>query len=143
MKTKIKRFEKDIDLPAYQTEGAAGFDLSAREQVEILPGQVNYVFLNVAIEIPKGHFLLMAARSSLYKKGLSMRNGVGIIDSDYCGDEDQIRATLFNFTDIPVIVERGERIVQGVIIPFMRTEWHEVPLLKNKNRGGFGTTGKK
>jgi len=141
MKIKAKRFDKSLPLPEYHTKGAAGFDFRARERVEILPGQTASVLLNIAMEIPEGHFLLLAARSSLHKSGLAMRNSIGIIDSDYRGDEDQIKAILFNFTDAPVAVERGDRIVQGVIVPFVRAEWDETDEMKNSTRGGFGSTG--
>lgn len=142
MKIKIKRFDKNISLPGYHTDGAAGFDFHALERVEILPGETAPVPLNVAMEIPEGHFLLLAARSSLYKRGLTIRNGIGIIDSDYRGDNDQIKAVLFNFTDRPVVVERDDRIVQGVLVPFVRAEWDEVDKMDGETRGGFGSTGK-
>jgi dUTP pyrophosphatase len=141
MKMKIKRFDKGLPLPEYHTKGAAGFDLSAQSRVEIAPGATEHIFLNIAVEIPEGHFLLLAARGSLHKKGLAMRNDVGIIDSDFRGDEDHIRAVLFNFTDAPVVIERGNRIVQGIIVPFVRAEWDEVDEMKNKTRGAFGSTG--
>lgn len=141
MKIKIKRFDKNLLLPEYHTKGAAGFDLRVRERVEILPGHVVSVSLNIAMEIPEGYFLLLVPRSSLHKKGLTMRNGVGIIDSDYRGDDDQIRAILFNFTESPVVVERDDRVVQGILVPFVRAEWEEVDEMKNKTRGGFGSTG--
>jgi dUTP pyrophosphatase len=70
-----------------------------------------------------------------------MRNSVGIVDSDYRGDDDQIKAVLFNFTDAPVVVERGDRIVQGVLVPFVRAEWDEADEMRNSTRGGFGATG--
>ena len=142
MKIRIKRFDKEISLPEYHTEGAAGFDLRSLERVEVLPGKTAAVPLNVAMEIPEGYFLLLAARSSLYKKGLTLINGVGIIDSDYRGDEDQIKAVLFNFTGNPVVVERDDRIVQGVLAPFIRAEWDEVDKMGNETRGGFGSTDK-
>lgn len=141
MRIKIKRFDKDLPLPEYKTAGAAGFDICAKERMEILPGTTEHAFLNIAVEIPEGYFLLLAARSSLHKKGLAMRNSVGIIDSDFRGDEDQVKAVLFNFTDKPVVVERGERIVQGIILPFVRAHWDNVDMMENKTRGGFGSTG--
>lgn len=141
MKIKAKRFDKDLPLPEYHTKGAAGFDLRARDRVEILPGETVFVFLNIAMEVPEGHFLLLAARSSLHKSGLVMRNSVGIVDSDYRGDEDQIKAPFFNFTDVLVVVERGDRIVQGILVPFVRVEWDETDEMKNSTRGGFGSTG--
>lgn len=142
MKSRIKRFDKSLPLPAYKTAGAAASDLCARETVVVPPRGVAQIPLNVAMEIPPGHFALLAARSSLYKRGLMMANGIGIIDPDYCGDEDEYRAVVENHTDENVVVERGERIVQIVIVPFVRVDWEEVDRLGNPSRGGFGTTGK-
>ncbi|MSU54373.1 MAG: dUTP diphosphatase [Candidatus Staskawiczbacteria bacterium] len=143
MEIKIKRFDKELPMPAQQTAGAAAFDLTARQAVEILPGTVGLVNLNIAVETPPGYFMMVAARSSIHKKGLIKPNGIGIIDPDYCGDEDEIRASYYNFTDKPVLIEKGERIAQAVFIPIAKFEWKEVEKLENKNRGGFGTTGKK
>ncbi len=140
---KIKRFNKKFPLPKRQTEGAAAFDLTAREMVEILPGTVGLVHLNIAVETPRGHFMMVAARSSIYKKGLIKPNGIGIIDPDLCGDNDEIRDSYYNFTDKPVIIEKGERIAQAVFVPITKFEWKEVDKMQNKNRGGFGTTGSK
>jgi len=140
---RIKRFDKTLPLPERQTEGAAAFDLTAREAVEILPGVVGLVQLNIAVETPSGYFMMVAARSSIHKKGLIKPNGIGIIDPDFCGNDDEIRASYYNFTDKPVLIEKGERIAQAVFIPIMKFEWEEVEKMQNKNRGGFGTTGKK
>lgn len=143
MNIKIKRFDKDLPLPTRQTEGAAAFDLTAREAVTIAPGTVGYVPLNIAVETPPGYFMLLAARSSTQKKGLIKANGVGIIDSDYSGDTDEIRGSYYNFTDHDVLIEKGERIAHAIFLPVLSFEWEETDRLKNKNRGGFGTTGAK
>jgi dUTP pyrophosphatase len=143
MKIKIKRFDKNLPLPEYKTAGAAGFDLAARETMTIAPHAVAYVPLNVAVETPPDHFLLIATRGSTHKRGLMLANSVGIGDSDFCGDEDQYMAALLNFTDKPVVVERGDRIAQGIFIKFTRGEWEEVDKMENKTRGGFGSTGTK
>ena len=143
MQVRIKRFDKGLPLPKCETEGAAAFDLTARETVEIAPGKVGYISLNVAVETPPGYFLLIAARSSTHKKGLIKPNGIGIIDPDYSGDADEVRSVYYNFTDKPVVVEKGERIAQGIFIPIAKFEWEEVDKMHNKNRGGFGTTGLK
>lgn len=139
---RIKRFNKDIALPEYKTKGAAGFDLSARESVTLLPKQVALVPLNVAIEPPEGYFVLLAARSSLHKKGLMPANGVGIIDADYSGNDDEYKLVLFNFSDTAVTIPEGERIAQGVFVPILQPEFKEVDDMGNESRGGFGTTGK-
>ena len=143
MNIKIKRFDKTLPLPEYKTAGAAGFDLAASETMTIAPHEVAYVPLNVAVETPPDHFLLIAARGSTHKRGLMLANGVGIGDADFCGDDDQYLAALLNFTDQPVKVERGDRIAQGIFIPFTRGTWIEVDAMPHKTRGGFGSTGKK
>lgn len=143
MNIKIKRFDKELPLPKRQTEGAAAFDLTAREEVTIEPNKVGYVFINVTIETPTDHFLMIAARSSTHKKGLMMANGVGIIDPDYSGNEDEIKVAYYNFTDAAVIIEKGERIAQGTFVKITHPEWEEVDEMPNKTRGGFGTTGAK
>ena len=70
-------------------------------------------------------------------------NGLGIIDKDYSGNEDEYTAVLYNFTDSAVTIERGDRIMQGVFIPHVRGEWLEVDDMGHSSRGGFGTTGVK
>lgn len=141
MKVRIKRFDKELPLPKRQTEGAAAFDLTARARVEIQAKQVGYIPLNVAVETPEGHFLLIAARSSTHKKGLMPVHGIGIGDPDFSGDGDEYHAPYFNFTDTPVTVERGERIAQGMFMRRVDFEWEEMENLENKTRGGFGSTG--
>jgi dUTP pyrophosphatase len=141
-KVPIKRFDKNIPLPEYKTSGAAGFDLSARVRQVILPRTIAYIPLNVAIEPPEGYFVLLAARSSLHKRGLMSANGIGIIDRDYSGNTDEYTAVLYNYTDAEVVVEAGDRIMQGVFVPHVQGEFVEVGDMGNKNRGGFGTTGK-
>lgn len=143
MKAHIKRFDKNLPLPEYKTTGAAGFDLCAREEMVIAPHTIGYVPLNVAIEPPEGYFVLLAARSSLHKKGLMCANGIGIIDRDYSGNDDEYKAVLHNYTDQPVTVCAGDRLMQGVFVPHVRVPWEEVDDMGNKSRGGFGTTGER
>ncbi|MBU6500302.1 MAG: dUTP diphosphatase [Patescibacteria group bacterium] len=143
MRVKIKRFDKNIPLPEHKTSGAAAFDLTAREDVEIPPKEIRLVPLNVAMEAPAEHFILLAARSSAHKKGLMMVNGVGIVDPDYCGDDDEFKSAYYNFTDKPVRVEKGERLTQGMFIKFAKADWEEVEKMPGKTRGGFGSTGDK
>jgi dUTP pyrophosphatase len=141
MELKIRRFDKSIPLPEYKTEGAVAMDLAAREDTVIPPGAVVPVPCNVAIEFPPGYFVLMAGRSSLSKRGLTMANGVGIIDRDYAGDNDEYKAILRNFTEDPVTVQKGDRIVQIMVIPYERFSLKEVDSLGRPDRGGIGSTG--
>ena len=143
MKVKIKRFDPELPLPKRQTDGAAAFDLTAREAMTIEPGKIGYVSLNIAVETPQDHFLLLAARSGTHKKGLMAANGIGIIDPDYRGDDDEVKIPYYNFSDRPGSIEKGERVAQAVFVPIAKFEWEEVKKMENKTRGGFGTTGHK
>ena len=94
------------------------------------------------IGVPEGHFLGIFARSSTpLKRGLMVANGVGIIDSDYCGPADEIKIQVLNITDAPVKVVRGDRLAQGIVLPSPRVEWEEVEEMSVPTRGGFGSTG--
>ncbi len=121
----IKRVDTDLPLPTYATAGSVGFDLLCREDVRI----------------PEGYMLLLTLRSSTpRRKGLLIPNGVGIIDQDYCGEGDELKVQVFNFSDEAVTVKRGERIAQGIFVPVMRVTWDEVAEI-GQGRGGFGSTG--
>lgn len=138
---KIKLFDNQLPQPTYQTAGAAGFDLYARETVTIEPQKVKLVPLNIAIELPPDHWAMLAARSSLHKKGVLLANGIGVGDQDFCGDNDEYHAALLNFSDQPTIIERGDRIAQLLILPYQKVKLQVVQQLGNEDRGGFGSTG--
>ena len=97
MQVKIKLFDPSLPLPEYKSSGAAALDLYSRLDMTIDPGEVAYVPLNVALQVPEDYFVLLSARSSLHKKKLMMANGIGIGDYDYRGDGDEYKAALFNF----------------------------------------------
>ena len=142
MDVRIKRIDTTLPLPRYATAGAVAFDLCARSTVTIAPRQTARVPCNVVIEVPPGYALIVASRSSTpVRKGLLKANGVGIIDRDYCGDTDEIQALFHNVTNSAVIVERGERIAQALLIPAPRVTWDEVERFDTDDRGGFGSTG--
>ena len=141
MQIKIKRFDKSLPLPSYQTAKAAAMDLASRQTVTIEPGSVAQLPLNIALQIPEDYFVLIAARSSLYKRGLSLANGIGIGDADYCGDGDEYRATVYNFTQQPVTINKGERVAQMIILKREVIDLTETEQLAQINRGGFGSTG--
>lgn len=143
MKVGIKRFDTELPLPEYKTGGAAALDLSARTEVEIAPGAIGYVPLNIALQLPAGTFALLAARSSLHKRGLQLINGIGIGDADFCGDGDEYQAALRNFSDQTVKIERGERIVQLIVLERTQVELLEKKSFGTEDRGGFGSTGRK
>lgn len=138
----IKRFDLSIPLPEYKTAGAAALDLAARVSLEIPAGKIGYVPLNIALQLPQNTFALMAARSSLHKRGLQLINGIGIGDSDFCGDTDEYQAALRNFSDAAVLIEKGERLVQLIVLERTQLKLVEVEHLSEQSRGGFGTTGR-
>ena len=87
MKVKIKRVDKSLPLPKYETDGAVGFDLLCRESAEIAPQEIALIPANVIVETPPGYMLMLCMRSSTPRKiGLMMAQSVGIIDNDYCGE---------------------------------------------------------
>ncbi len=141
MKLKIKRIDTSLPLPEYHTSGAVAFDLYAREETIIPPFTPTLIPANFVIKTPKGHYLMLTARSSTAKKkGLIVFTG--IIDQDYCGDEDELKISVLNFTKKNVTVEREERIAQGVLVKISKADaFNEVTSMSKKSRGGFGTTG--
>lgn len=141
MQVKIKRFTKDLPLPEYKTDGAACVDLYARETVRILPHEIGYIPLNVALKVPAGHWVLVTARSSTHKLGIMQANGIGIGDNDFSGNEDEYKFAALNFTQKEVIIEKGTRIAQLMVLKNERIEFVEVESLEGTSRGGFGTTG--
>jgi len=142
MQLKIKRLDSAIGLPAPATGRSAGFDLAAAVDLEIPAHSIRLVGTGLVIAVPDGYFLGIFARSSTpLKKGLMVANGVGVIDADYCGPDDEIKIQVLNITDQPVIVARGDRLAQGIVLPCPRVEWQEVDAMEVPTRGGFGSTG--
>src|SRR5207247_8086763 len=143
LKVVIHRLDPSVPLPKYETRGAAGFDLAARSDMVIEAGVVALIPTGLVIEVPTNHFLGIFARSRTpLKRGLMVANGVGVVDSDYCGPTDEIKIEVYNFTDIAVPVRRGDRLAQGVILPYARVDWEEKETTGQPARGGFGASGK-
>ena len=144
MIVKIKRLDTNLQLPQYETGGSVGFDLLCRESVTVTPQTVTLIPANVIIETPPGYMLMVTLRSSTPRKlGLLIPHGVGIIDQDYCGADDEIQIQVYNFTDQPVTVERGDKIAQGIFVRMDTAEWSEVAEMDSETRGGFGSTDNK
>ena len=144
MKVKIKRLDKDLPLPQYETGGSVGFDLLCRESVTVAPQTVALIPANAIVETPPGYMLMVTLRSSTpRKRGLLIPHGVGVIDPDYCGEGDEIQIQVYNFTDQPVTVERGDKIAQGIFVRVDIAEWSEVSEMGSETRGGFGSTDNK
>ncbi len=142
MNVKIKRIDKGLPLPQYETDGSVGFDVIARETTVIEPGTIELIPGNVVIGVPEGYMLIVASRSSTPRKhGVTPPHGFGIIDHDYCGPEDEIKIQVYNFNKEPVTIERGTKIAQGVFVRIDKFGWEEVDEISTESRGGFGSTG--
>jgi dUTP pyrophosphatase len=142
MRLKIRRLDSTIPLPAYGTAEAAGFDLAAAHDMDVPPNGVALVRTGLVIEVPSGHFLAIFARSSTpLKRGLMVANGVGVVDPDYSGPEDEVMIQVLNFTAVSVQIKRGDRLAQGIVLPAPRVTWNEVSDIRTVTRGGFGATG--
>lgn len=141
MHVKIKRIDTGLPLPIYETSGSVGFDLMAREDTKIEPHTISLIPSNVIIKVPDGYSLLVISRSSTPRKfGITKPHGIGVIDQDYCGPEDEIMIQVYNFTDQPVTIDRGQKIAQGLFVRTDRFHFEEVEEIEAKNRGGFGST---
>ena len=118
MKVKITKLNNDAITPVYSSASAAGADLyNASETVVINPSQTVFIGTGIAMEIPEGYVGLIYARSGLAcKEGLAPANKVGVIDSDYRGE---IKVALHNHSLKERVVEKGERIAQIVITPYL------------------------
>jgi dUTP pyrophosphatase len=137
----ITRLRPSVPLPVYASDGAAGFDLAAAEDVEIPPGRIKLVGTGLVVAVPEGYFLGIFARSSTpFKRGLAVANGVGVLDSDYRGPSDELKIQLLNITAEPIVVRAGDRLAQGIVLHAPRVTFVEgTPA--GESRGGFGSTG--
>lgn len=141
MHVRITRLRPDVSLPEYKTSGACCFDIACVEDVVIQPREIVDLPTGLVFGIPEGYMLLVAARSSTPPKGVQMPHGVGIIDQDFCGPEDELKIRLVNFTEKPVALKKGDRVCQAGFVRIDRAVWDEGPAMSKKTRGGFGTTG--
>tara|TARA_B100000287_G_scaffold432605_1_gene492311 strand:- start:2421 stop:2855 length:435 start_codon:yes stop_codon:yes gene_type:complete len=144
MKIKIKNISQH-PLPQYSTLNSAGIDLRANltNQILLKPLERTLVKTGLFIELPTGFEAQIRPRSGLaYKKGITVLNSPGTIDSDYRGE---IGILLINLSNQDFVIENGERIAQMIIARHEQAEWIEVRELANTERGsgGFGSTGKK
>lgn len=137
---RLAHFE-GLELPAYATDGAAGMDVLAAEDVSLAPGARHAVATGLAFAIPAGFEIQVRPRSGLaLKHGITVPNTPGTIDSDYRGE---LKVILINHSAQTFEVRRGDRVAQLVIAPVTRASWLKVDELDHTERGegGFGSTG--
>ncbi|MDA8001470.1 MAG: dUTP diphosphatase [Alphaproteobacteria bacterium] len=132
---------EDLPLPSYATSGAAGMDLRASEDVVLGAGERLAVPTGLVVALPEGYEGQVRCRSGLaLRHGLSLVNGVGTIDSDYRGE---VKVLMVNLGSEEVVLKRGERVAQMVVVAVERVELEESENLSETSRGtgGFGSTG--
>lgn len=142
----VRRIDPDLPLPEYKTAGACGCDLYARVPpggLKIGPHETQIIPCNIVIRLPEGYMGIVASRSSLpLKTPLMVANGIGIIDQDYCGENDEVGIIVYNRSDEDYVVHRGDRLGQLLVVKVVRVTFQEVERTGEKDRGGYGSTGR-
>lgn len=144
LRVALKKLHPEASIPKYQTVGAAGFDIHARldAPVCIQPGETAMISTGIAVSIgDPGYALYLMSRSGLASKGISLGNGIGLIDSDYQGE---LKVLLRNGSSLVFTVAHGDRIAQGVFGPVLQAQFVQVDDFSEKSErgeGGFGSTG--
>ena len=144
VKILIKRFDKKIKLPAYETSGSSGMDLMAflDKPISILPQKSELIPTGLSIAIPDNTEVQIRPRSGLaVKNNISVLNTPGTVDSDYRGE---LKVILYNHGNKEFIVNNEDRIAQIVLMPVIKANFEEVENLPEtiRGEGGFGSTGK-
>ena len=138
---KVKKLDPLAQIPSYQSVEAAGFDLHSIEDKVIYSGQRVLVRTGLAVALTPGYELQIRPRSGLaLKKGITVLNSPGTVDSDYRGE---LMALLINHSEEPFEIKIGERIAQAVINEIIQADFAVVDELNDTLRGvgGFGSTG--
>ncbi len=144
VKILVKKFDKNIKLPTYKTSGSSGMDLVAyiKNKITIDPGKTALIPTGIAVAIPKNYEIQIRPRSGLAaKKGISVLNTPGTVDSDYRGE---IIIILINLSKKSFVVKSGDSVAQMILCPVAKGKLQEVKNLPKtvRGKGGFGSTGK-
>tara|TARA_B100001245_G_scaffold149248_1_gene111626 strand:- start:226 stop:663 length:438 start_codon:yes stop_codon:yes gene_type:complete len=144
VKILVKKFNKNIKLPVYETFGSSGMDLVAyvKNKMTIKPGKTAIISTGISLAIPNNYEIQIRPRSGLAaKKGISVLNTPGTIDSDYRGE---IKVILINLGKKIFVIKSGDRIAQMILCPVSKAKLKEVTKLPRTTRGkgGFGSTGR-
>lgn len=134
---------KGIHIPERKTSGSSGYDLEAAEDATVWPHEVRAVPTGLNAYMMDDEYLSIFIRSSLaFKDGLMLANNTGIIDSDYYNNPDNeghIMVGLYNTSDKPVSIKKGDRIAQGIFMKYLTCD---DDCAEGKRVGGIGSTGK-
>ena len=139
---KVNKITEDIKLPERSTLNSAGYDFFAIEDVTIPAKKLTRVMTGVKCELMSNQVLILANRSSNpSKKGLILANGIGVVDADYYGNPDndgEMGFEFYNILDEDIVIKKGEKLGQGIIMKFDKTEDDYV--IKTRE-SGWGSTG--
>jgi dUTP pyrophosphatase len=144
VKILVKKFDKNIKLPAYKTSESSGMDVMAyiKNKIIINPGRTAIIPTGIAVTIPKKYEIQIRPRSGLAaKKGITVLNTPGTIDADYRGE---VKIILINLSKKSFVVKSGDRVAQMILCPVVKGRLKEVENLPKtvRGKGGFGSTGK-
>jgi len=136
---KVKKISKDAELPEYALSSDVGFDLRANEETVIGSMEHKAIKTGIAIEVPEGYVGLIRDRAGIITK-MGVHSVAGTFDPAYRGE---VSIIMTNFGDEEVVIEKGMRIAQMIIIPVEKLKISEVKTLSETKRGkrGFGSTG--
>lgn len=145
VKDEMRKTKGAVMLPKRSTSESAGYDFYLPYDIVISPhGCTGIIPTDIKAYMQEGEVLMLYVRSSVgIKKGLVLANGTGVIDMDYYSNPDNdgnIGVALRNETDVPVILKRGERIMQGIFVKYLVADNGNTD---NVRDGGFGSTGTK
>lgn len=133
---------EDIILPKRATTGSAGYDFVCPFKITIKPGQNIKIPTGIRCQMEEGYVLSIYPRSSFgIKHHMFLSNTVGIIDSDYyyANNQGHIIISIINMGEHDIIINKGERFVQGIFLKFYTVQEEEI---NTSRQGGFGSTGK-
>jgi dUTP pyrophosphatase len=141
IQVKVKKMFDDVQLPEYATPGSACFDIKAGGTGKISPRTSRVFDTGLQFEIPENHVMLVFSRSGHgFKNDVRLSNSVGVIDSDYRGE---VKVKLKNDSCEEFFVSVGDKIAQGMVIPYEQVKFVIADELSSTERGegGFGSTG--
>jgi len=150
----VKKLHPDATIPTYGSDGAAGFDFYAIEDVILIPGETKLIKTGLAMAIPVGFEIQIRPRSGMsLKTNFRIANAPGTIDSDYRGEfciighhvaqSEKLKNSGGFLKTKPIEIKKGDRIAQGVLNRVPKASFEVVEELDSTNRGvrAFGSTG--
>ena len=134
---RFNKLKSDAQLPQRSSKGSAGYDFHIYEDVTFYPGEYKLLSTHISVDMPDDIHMQLHARSSLYpKRGFEIPNSSGIIDSDYT---EAIFIPLVNRNNIPTTLKKGDRVAQGIFVPYGLTAEDNAT---GERLGGIGSSGR-